>query len=64
MCMICVDYNKETMTAEEAFRNLDELIRYGDIEEEHGIQVLAMILKNEMEIIDDDLEVNLEDLFV
>jgi len=62
--MICVHYEAEKLTAEEAFSNLDEMVRCGDIDQDHGIQVVSMILFNEMENIEEDLEFNLEDLFV
>ena len=64
MCMICVDYEAKKLTAQEAFSNLDEMVRCGDIEEEHGFQVISMVLFNEMESIEDDLEYGLDELFV
>ena len=64
MCMVCEHYEAKTLTAEEAFSNLDELVRCGDISQEHGIHVVSMVLLNEMEDIEDDLEINFDDMFV
>ena len=64
MCMICNDYNADKLTAQEAFSNLDEMVRCGDISEEHGVYIIGLVLKNEMELIEDDLEITLDDLFI
>ena len=73
MCMICVQYEAEKLTAEEAFRNLDEMIRFGGMDEDHGAEVLGYILKSEMDKIMpstvefdeyEDLDYELDDLFV
>jgi len=64
MCMICDHYNAEKLTAEEAFSNLDELVRCGDIDQEHAIYIVSMILDNEMTDIVDELDITLDELFV
>ena len=64
MCMICDHYNAERLTAEEAFKNLDELIRSEVVDEEHAQYVLALVLNKEMEIVEAELEFRLDDLFV
>lgn len=53
MCMICIDYEKQKLTAEEAFRNLDEMVRCGDITEEHGVYIIGLLLKTEITDLDE-----------
>lgn len=41
MCLICVEFQKEKLTIEEAFSNLDEMSK--SIGEEHYQEVLSML---------------------
>jgi len=62
--MICDHYFDDKLTAEEAFRNLDEMVRCGDIDEQHGIELVAMVLNNEMDDIFEGLDKAMEDIMV
>ena len=39
MCIICVSWNKNELNFPEAWRNYYELVRSGDLEEEHAKEV-------------------------
>lgn len=62
MCLICVEFDKNSLTVEEAWRNLREL--KSDITDEHYDEVRSMLLeKLESEIEDEEqLELLLEKL--
>jgi len=38
--MICVDYQKQLLTADEAWRNLDEAV----LDDEHRLEVVQMLI--------------------
>ena len=41
MCIICVDYLKQTITAEEAWQNMGEMI----LDVEHREEIIFMLLE-------------------
>lgn len=47
MCLICVQFNDEKLTGEEAWRNLDEMSE--GLGPEHTREVSAMIIQREMD---------------
>ena len=47
MCLICVHFEAEKLTAMEALNNLDEMAE--SIGEEHAKEVTSMILKKEID---------------
>lgn len=53
MCLICVEYQKNNLTAYEALTNLREMVLTEDVDEEHSEHVLRMI--------EEDLQGDLED---
>ena len=52
MCLICIDLQKDKLTAKEARRNLGE--SYVTLEEKHRLEVLKLIWKKEDEETDHD----------
>jgi hypothetical protein len=47
MCIICIDYNKQKMTVQEAYRALDEM-REG-MSKEHVLEVVDMLWNDHWE---------------
>jgi hypothetical protein len=77
MCLICIHFQAEKLTAQEAMNNLDEMAE--QIGPEHARKVTAMIIESEIRLaeeemgfepiddvdwIDIDFDVNFDDLFV
>jgi len=49
MCIICVDYQKQLLTADEAWRNMGEMV----IDPEHRIEIGLMLEKDKMKKLSD-----------
>jgi hypothetical protein len=50
MCIICVDYQKQLLTADEAWRNVSEMV----IDPEHQLEIMLMLEKDKMKQLEDD----------
>ena len=49
MCIICVDYQKQLLTADEAWSNVGEMV----IEPEHQLEIMLMLEKDKMKKLED-----------
>jgi hypothetical protein len=64
MCIVCVHYEAEKLTAFEAIRNIGEMVGSPDVSEEHAHEVMGRILNDEMDNIIGDLDIKLDGIFI